>query len=490
MKKSIAAFLLLIIFLITFFSRTLISFQTEKFSYEAYFALRQIENINERALPLFEDPLSYGGRTHLFPPVFYYLVSLFSFFGIDIAAKIIPNLLSSLIVIVVYLISFHITKHRLISLLTAFFSGFIPILFVTINDISIYSLVLLLILSVIYFIMKIGDSSYMKPTLFFLVILVFSHSSSFLLIVGLLLFLLLLKIESLEIDKKEIELILFASFLVLWFNFIVYKKAFLIHGPFVIWQNIPLQILTNYFFDLNIIQSIYYVGIVPVVLGIYAIYHVLFKVKRRSVFLLVSMFLSILVLLWLKLIRFKTGLIFLSLMLVLLSGYSIKLFYSYLMKTKIHNSANWFLFGVFVVFFLTAVIPSFNLAFSSLNKVPSHSEIKAMNWLEQNTDKDSVVLSRLEEGYLINYFANRKSVIDQDFLLVNDAQQRYEDVQSVFSLRLKTEAVRRLNKYDVDYLYFSGKFGDETKLYYTDKDCFELVYNESVEIYRVHCTIE
>ena len=61
---------------------------------------------------------------------------------------------------------------------------------------------------------------------------------------------------------------------------------------------------------------------------------------------------------------------------------------------------------------------------------------------------------------------------------------------SVFSLRLKTEAVRRLNKYDVRYLYFSGKFGVENNLYYADPDCFELVYNNSVLIYEVKCTIQ
>ncbi|NQU98311.1 hypothetical protein HQ533_02500 [Candidatus Woesearchaeota archaeon] len=489
MKKFTAVLLLLIIFFLTFFSRTIISLQTDEFSYEAYFALRQIENINQEGFPLFDDPLSYGGRTHLFPPLFYYLVAFFSFLGTGLAAKIIPNLLSSLVVVAVYLISYHITKLRSVSLISSFFSGFIPIFFVTINDLSVYSLVVLVMLFALYFIMRIEENLYLKLSLLFIVILVFSHASAFLLIAGLLLFLLLLRVESLEVGKKETELILFTSFLVLWFNFIIYKKAFLIHGPLVIWRNIPLQILTNYFFDLNIIQSIYYVGIVPIVFGIYAIYHVLFITKRRSVFMVLSMFLSILLLLWLKLVEFKIGLIFLSLMLVLLSSHSIKLLYSYFRKTKAPHSAKWFLVGVCLVFVLTAVIPSFNLALSSLKAVPSDSELKAMEWLKDNTGTNDVVLARLEEGYMINYFANRKTVIDQDFLLVEDSQQRYEDVQSVFSLRLKTEAVRRLNKYGVDYLYFSGKFGTEEKIYYTDPDCFDLAFNESIKIYRVHCSI-
>ncbi|MFH1770911.1 MAG: glycosyltransferase family 39 protein [archaeon] len=491
MKRSLAVFFLVLIFLVTFSSRALVSFQTDEFSYGSYFALRQIENINENGLPLFEDSLSYGGRVHLFPPVFYYLIAFFSFLGTGVAAKIIPNLLSSLVVVVIYFIVYHVTKKRSISLLSAFFSGFIPVFLVTATEISIYSLVVLLILLILLFIMKIKSGLlYLKLALLLIVILVFSHTSAFFLIIGLLFFLLLLRIESLEIDKKEAELILFASFLTLWFNFIIYKKAFLIHGTYVIWQNIPLPILTNYFFDLNVVQSIYYIGIVLVFLGIYAIYHALFKLKKKSLFLSLSVFLSILLLLWLKLIQYKVGLILMGLMLVILSSHTMKLVYSYLNKTKIKNAGNWFLAGLLVLFILTSVIPSFNIAMTSLNNVPSDSEKDAMIWLKENTEEDSVILARLEEGYAINYFAHRKTVIDRNFLMIEDAEQRYEDVELMFSLRLKTEVVRRLNKYDVDYIYFSGKFGDEEKLYYASPDCFELVYDESIKIYKVGCTIQ
>ncbi|MFH1589967.1 MAG: hypothetical protein ABIB43_05355 [archaeon] len=491
MKKLFIVILLLAIFLITFLSRTIISFQTEEFSYEAYFSLRQIENINEHGIPLFEDSLSYGGRVHLFPPVFYYFISLFGFMGLGFVAKVIPNLLSSLIVIVIYFISFHITKNRSISLLSSFFSGFIPVFFLTMNDISVYSWVILLALLVIYFVMKIESGLiYLKMALLFTVIIVLSHASAFFLIIGLLIFLLLLKIESMNISKKETELILFASFLVLWFNFIIYKNAFLIHGPLVIWQNIPLQVLTNYFFDLKIIQSIYFVGIIPVIFGIYGVYNVLFKEKRRSLFLPLSMSLSIIVLLWFKLIEFKIGLMFLSLMLVILSSYSIHQVYLYFNKMKLKNAGNWFLIIIFLLFVLTAVIPSFNLAFSEINAVPSNEEIEALNWLKENTDNNSVVLGRLEEGYLINYYAHRKTVIDQDFLMIEDAQERYEDVQSIFSFRLMIESLRRLTKYDVDYIYFSGKFGEQEKIYYIDDECFEEVYNKSVSVYKVNCEVE
>ncbi|MFC2136195.1 hypothetical protein ACFLTH_16385 [Bacteroidota bacterium] len=489
MKKSTAVIALLLIFIVTFASRLMISFQTEEFSYDSYFALRQIENINEKGVPLFEDPLSFGGRTHLFPPVFYYLVSVFSFIGVGLTAKIIPNLLSALAVFFVYLISFNITRKRVISLITAFFSGFIPILFITVNDISSYSLVTLLVLAVLYYVMKIESDSYLRPALFLMILLVLSHASAFLLIIGLLLYLLLLKIESMEVTSRENEFILFSSFLVLWFNFIIFKKALLFHGPLVIWQNIPIQMLTNYFFDLNLIQSIYYIGIIPVFFGIYSIYHSLFKIKKKNIFLILSLFLSVLLLLWLKLVSFNVGLIFISLMLVILASHTIKIVYSYLQKTKMPNSANWFLFALVLVFFLTTLIPSFNLGLKSLDNTPSEKEIEALEWLKKHSDENDIILARPEEGHLINYFAERKTVMDENFLLIEDAQERYEDVQSIFSLRLKTEAVRKLNKYNVNYIYFSGKFGKQKMLYYADRDCFKEVYSDGLKIYNVRCEI-
>lgn len=490
MNKRLAVTYLLLIFLVTFLSRAFVSFQTDEFAYDAYFSLRQVESIKNSGLPLFNDPLSFGGRVHLFHPLFYYFISIFASIGSGLASKIIPNLLASTIIFAIYLLSFHITKNRSVSLLSSFMSGFIPVFFINFNDISSNALMIPLTFFLLYSILKIDQPKHLGFALLFLVLLVLTSASVFMVILGLLLFLLLTRVESLEVNRKQQEFILFASFLALWFNFIIFKKAFIMHGPFVIWQNIPVQILSRFFFDLNLLQVTYYVGFIPLVLGVYSIYHVLFKQKKRSLFLFIALFLSVLLLLWLKLIQFELGLVFLSFALVLLSSHTIKQIHSYFKKTKVSNYANLVLVGLFVLFVLTSVIPSFTIAFSSINNVPSDSEVKALEWLKENSDMDAVVLARPQEGYIINYFAERKTVIDYNFLLVNNVQQIYEDVQSIFSLRLKTESLRRLNKYDVDYIYFSGRFGVDKKLYYIDEECFPLVYDDEIKIYSVECSLQ
>ena len=122
MKKITATILLLIIFLVTFVFRTYFAFQTPEFSYNSYFSLRQIEHIEETGFPLFHDDLSFGGRTFLFPPLFLYVLSFFSLiFNASFIAKVIPNLLASLIIFPIYLSAQHITKKRIISLMGAFF---------------------------------------------------------------------------------------------------------------------------------------------------------------------------------------------------------------------------------------------------------------------------------------------------------------------------------------------------------------------------------
>ncbi|MBU0667202.1 MAG: glycosyltransferase family 39 protein [Nanoarchaeota archaeon] len=491
MKKFTASIFLLAIFLFALFLRLFFAFQSPEFSYDSYFVLRQVEHIKETGRPIFSDSLSFGGRVFIFPPLFYYILSLFSFvFSVEYVVKILPNVFYSLSIFAVYLLSFHITKKRVISLLAAFSSAFIPIYFLNLNNVSVYSLVLPLFLFIIYCVLKSEDKNYLNLSLFLLILLVLTHSSSFFLIFGFLLFLFFLKVEGLVIEDREIEIILFSTFLIFWFNFVLFKQALFVHGPFVIWQNIPLQILKNFFSEFNILEVIYYLGFIPLIFGFYAVFHVFSQIKKKSVFMIVGFVTSSLILLWLKLIRFRLGLIFLGVMLVLLAAYSWKLFYSYLRKTKVPKNANVFLIIVFILFIISSFIPAISLANNSSKLVPSDEEINALLWIEENTPKDAVILSRPEEGHLITYFAKRKNVLDSNYLLITDANQRFMDVNMIYKVRFKIEVVRKLNKYDVDYIYFSSKFGPETKLFYADSsDCFTLVYNSSIKVYEVHCEI-
>src|SRR3989338_8275102 len=99
--------ILLGLFLLVLFVRLIIAFQTPNFTGDdAYFSLRQIEHIRQTGTPLLTDDLSYGGRTFIVLPFGYYVFSLFSIFlPLAFVAKLLPNVLASSIIFIIYAIS-------------------------------------------------------------------------------------------------------------------------------------------------------------------------------------------------------------------------------------------------------------------------------------------------------------------------------------------------------------------------------------------------
>ena len=174
---------LIAIFLLVLSTRLFFAFQTSTFSPDAYGIIRQAEHIQHNFLPLFEDPLSYGGRTLIYPPLFSYILGFFSLmFGITIVGKILPNIFAASLVFVVYLIAEEITSNRRAAMLAAFISGFIPIFFSrTLNDVSVYSLAIPIIFFVVYAFMKTShEKRYLPWFIISLLALRILHSSVFL----------------------------------------------------------------------------------------------------------------------------------------------------------------------------------------------------------------------------------------------------------------------------------------------------------------------
>jgi len=490
-------YLLILIFIAVLSFRLYFAFQTPYFSDDnSYYILRQVENIRETGLPLYNDELSYSGRTLFFSPFFDYILAFFSLFmPLILVGKIIPNIFASFIVIAVYLVVSEITKQKKAALIAAFAAGFIPIFIKeTVNSISSFSLMIPLLFFVIYALLKLNtDKRFALYLVILISIFIFIDTISFVLILGLIFYFLLTKTEDIEQNKAELEVVLFSSFLFFWLNFLIFKKAFLLYGPAVIWQNIPNVLFTNYFSQLSILESVYAIGILPFIFGIFIIYDFLFKHKKRSIYLLISLALSAFLLSWFKLIPMVFGLMFLGSILVLLSAQYVKNFIVFINKTKFHMHLDKFLSVFIILIIVTSVLPSFIYANNAIKKIPNEDEIKAYQWLKEFTSNDSVILAAIQEGHLISYYGKRKNVIDSNFLLIPNINQRVKDVERIYTTLYKVEAVRLLNKYNVNYIVLSDYAYDDYKikeLKYITEDCFRLVYNESVKIYYSSCKVE
>lgn len=484
--------LLALLFILVLSTRLFFVFQEQGFDYDAYSTLRQTEHIKETGLPLFKDSLSFSGRTFITPPIFYYLLAIFNLIlPLTLVAKLIPSIAFSTLVIIIYIITKHITKNRTAAFLAALFSGFVPIIYATLNQASVYSLSLPLIFLLSYFFLRIEEKRFAILSIVLTIILLLTHTSVFILLISFLVYFLILRLEKQKLHTRELEITLFFFFLALWFNLLLYKKAFFLHGIRFIWQNIPLPLLSAYFKEISFLGVIYAVGIIPLLLGVYAVYHTLFKTKNRAATLYISFALVSFIMLWLKLIPFKTGLLFLSINLILLSAYSLKIILINLAKTKIPRLSS-IVVGVIVLLFILTTLTPFVTTIKT--EIPSSQDIKALEWIKDNTKNNDVVLGRFKEGFLISYVAERRNVADSNFLLIKNINQRYDDINHLFNLRLESEAIRLINRYDIDYIFLSTKSMEEyniSKLFYAEEECFEVVYDKDALIYEsLGCEIE
>jgi len=198
--------------------------------------------------------------------------------------------------------------------------------------------------------------------------------------------------------------------------------------------------------------------------------------------------------LWLKLIPLNTGLLFLSINIIILASHAIKILLVSFSKTKIAHLDKMIIAGILILFIITA-LPSF-LSFNPAPS-PSQKDIEALQWLKNNTSPEANVFGAVREGYLINYVAERKNIIDSNFLFIRNINQKYADMNSLFILRLESEAVRLINQYKINYLFVSSESLSEynmTGLFYAGNSCFEKMYDKSAEggaiIYKfMRCTI-
>lgn len=495
MKKATYVFLILI-FLFTLSSRLYFSFSVPNYSSDnAYFTIRQMEHIQQTSKPLYDDELSFSGRRFVFPPLFGYALAFIGLvFPVNFTAKFFPNLFASSLVFFAYLLARRLSKNSTIALITAFISGFVPVFFQqTFNNISVYSVVMPLFFLLLYSFMNLKKQKWVYCYITTIILLTFIHPSVILFIIGLWLYLLLVKIEGLKQDKAELEIIIFSTFFVILSQFLMFKKVFLYHGPLVIWQNIPKELLSNYFSQLSILQTGYYIGFIPAFCGIYLIFRYIFKEKQHDVYLLIGFVFSVALLLWLRLIEIKTGLMFLGLIIVLLFAKFCRLFLDYIKSTRAAGLAKVFGIVLAAVVILSSVIPAFSVARLTIDTSVTDEEIAALEWIRKNTPENSVILGTVYEGNLITAIAQRKNIIDSNFLLISDAEQRLKDVNRMYTTISMTDAIDLLNKYSVNYIYFSPKARDVygiDDINYIDSDCFDEVYNKDVKIYKSVCRME
>ncbi|QQG38443.1 MAG: hypothetical protein HYS32_02435 [Candidatus Woesearchaeota archaeon] len=486
MKLNKTHYILAVIFLSAVIFQSYFVFQTNTFSSDsAYFNIRQVESIGENGKPILKDELSYGEKINLLSPVFHYILSVFSFSKINY--KLIPIILMSLIVFVVYLISFSITKDKKASLIAAFISAFIPIyISKTLNQFSIYSIATpLFFFTIYYFILLDKDKKYVNHLVWLSFLLPLIHPIALILPLSFFFYVILTTTESINISKREKEVIIFSTLAILLIESLIYKKAFVEYGLNILFQNIPREILGSYFKDLSLINTILSLGVIPLVLGVIGLYFGYIR-KKKSVYILTSIIVSVFSLLLLKYIDISTGLTFLGISLVVLSSIIISDFLTFIRETKISKIENPSVAILVVLIILLSIVPSAFFASDVISSSYPNEDIETLQWIEQNTFSGSVVLAPLEYGHLITSISKRVNILDSNFLMAPLPSQRLIDVNEVYTTPSKVKASEIINKYEVNYILLTPKIKEKLKIeklaYLENEKCFEEVKEGVIKV--------
>ncbi|MBI5390699.1 glycosyltransferase family 39 protein [Candidatus Woesearchaeota archaeon] len=498
MKRSTELILLFALFAIVCVGRLLLAFSTPSFSSDdSYFLLRDLTYLHQHLLPSFYDPLSYGGRSYLFSPVFSYLLLPFSFLmSPELVGKIVPQIFAASLLFPVYALVMVLTKNHPAAFLSALLAELHPLyLKLTLNTLSPYALLVPLTFWYIYFFVTLQKDNW-QLYLFLVLIFILTrlHFSAILLLIAFFFYLLLTKLENIEVRREEIEVMVFTSLIMLWFQFLIYKKAFLVHSYRIIWQNIPSQILSRYFVGFHALNVILQIGIFPFLFGVYAVYRYLLRSKSKNVYLLSSLAFAVLFLLITKMIELDIGLLYLGMVLIIMLGISWKHVLLFLDKSIFVRHKVWISILLASLILLASIPPMITAATQTLQRAPSAENLAAYQWAAVHLPENVTLLTLPEEGNYVTYFAQRKNVMDTQFLFIDNIDQRYEDVITMYTTAHKIRAITLLEKYHVDYILYSPtakqRFLREQPRYIDDPGCFELVYNQTTKIWKSKCRID
>jgi hypothetical protein len=488
MERKTERNILILTFLIALGFRLAFIFRVPFFSSDgAYYNLRHAEHITHNLTPIIYDPLSYGGNLIVNTHLFHYFLAVWDLvLSQSIVYKLLPAILASSIVIIVYVLAKQITKDKYSALFGALLAAFVPTYISnTINQISVISVyipVLLLLLSALLAIKKSR-----KLFLLWSIILVLLAPLNLLVLFTIVFFSILTLSESVVLTRTEKEASVFFVVFFVLINIVLFRTLYFDQSLAAIWQNLPLEVYGELFQNFNLFNTINLIGVVPLVFGIAGF--ILADKKNKSIILLKAVILADFTLLLLKLIPFQEGVLILAVIFCIISAITLKELIKYMHITKVAKYTTLFVSLIVLVSVVSLIIPSTSLALDVIEDGVTEGEIEAMGWIAQHTEEQATIAANINEGNMILYLAKRANVIDTNFLY---AENRILDVEIIFTTQSLVLAKQALDTYSVNYIYFSEKtkefYGVEALTYTNDESCFKEIFNnEQATIYEVVC---
>ncbi|MFP4119320.1 MAG: hypothetical protein ACLFTH_04665 [Candidatus Woesearchaeota archaeon] len=466
--------------------------QIEAPSYESFYGLRQAEQIKETGLPIINDDQSYQGRMNVSHLFFYYILAglsliapgyiLFKFFGMILTVGIL---------FLVFLLSKHLFSRDWIALFLTTIAAFTPTLFVSqINTLVAETFFVLLYLLII---MSFFNSTRRSAMIRFIILMILAtlvSPLSLVLITGFLFYFLLLRIEGLAVRKKELELLLFSGLFAIWYHLVLYKKLISLFGLQVISQSVPQELLLSMFRGLNVPLIIGFVGVPLIGLGLSGIYYLLFEKRNKKLLLLTAMTFAFGLFTWIGFLPLQTGLLYATVTLVLISGYTLQRLNETFNKTILPKT-KVVVFSFFLLLLFLSFTPLLIFPETITGEAPTNEELETVRWIDENLPADSTVLADINDGHLLAAKGGVKTLYDTNFIFAPHPKQRYQDAKTILLSQSEVSVLRLMNRYSIDYVYISPSLKNRIEQpagLLKSSECFEEVYNTTTtEVYKRLC---
>jgi len=93
------------------------------------------------------------------------------------------------------------------------------------------------------------------------------------------------------------------------------------------------------------------------------------------------------------------------------------------------------------------VIPALAETYVSFHDIPDEDDINLFIWMNNNIEQATVMVP-LGQANAFSYYSGKKNILDSNFLLIPDVEERIVDLDESYQTPFKNNAIRNLNKYN------------------------------------------
>lgn len=491
-KKIIFALILvsLSIFIVSIYLNSIDEFYSEDISYKY---LSEAKHILQYGIPDFNNSEIINGRTTFFPPLFEYVLAFFLLIFGDFGPVLLNSILISILPLLVFVLSKELNSKDNAAFLSAVFGGFIPILWQSsINTVGNLPFTLNLFLSsTIFYLKTMRKKKKARASYFYIsfALLCATTHAAVLFLIGMFINLLLKYIEKKRITHKELELFSFSASVYLFSVLITQSNLFFELGSDIIWMNVPEKVLENLYYDFNLLELSYGLGIFPLAYGIWTIYSAIAKGESTNQnYITIGLILASLFLLWLQLIPWRLGVSILGMLFASHFAIFIETFKDFLKKMRFERLAKTLYAFSICLFLASSILPAIALGRTASIDYELEKMKGGLECIQNEIKEDARIVVDFNNAYATHYYTNKSVFLTSSFIATENPEERLDEYEKIFSARFETTAKEIFDKYNITHIIITPRTKEIYNiegLHYEDSGFISKIYEDNFT--KIYC---